>query len=47
MQKCQEVFADEQGGPGQTLTQEGSIQRMEARTGNLGGVHIYCLNMQG
>lgn len=30
----------EQGAPGQTLAHKGSIQRVEARMGSLGGIQI-------
>lgn len=35
-QKCWEARMKVQGAPGQTKTQKGSIQRVEARMGNLG-----------
>ena len=38
---------DEQGGPGQTQTQKGNIQRVEARMGILGGIQRNCLSSQG
>jgi len=46
-QKCQEACMDEQGGPGQTQTQKGNIQRVEARMGILGGIQRNCLSSQG
>ncbi|PKU47462.1 hypothetical protein llap_2202 [Limosa lapponica baueri] len=36
-QKRQEACMNAQGTPGQTQTQKGSLQRVEARTGSLGG----------
>lgn len=35
-QKCQENSVDEQGDPSSTQTQNGSIQRVEARTSKWG-----------
>jgi len=46
-QKCQEACMDEQGAPGQTQTQKESLQKVEARTGNLGGIQKYYQNTQG
>jgi len=46
-QKHQEACIDEQGAPEQTQTQKGSLQRVEARTGSLGGIQRYCLSSQG
>jgi len=46
-QKHQEDCMDEQGAPRQTQNQKGSLQTVEARTGNLGGVHINCPSSQG
>ena len=40
--KHQEACMDEQGAPGQTQTQKGSLQRVEARTGGLGGIQRNC-----
>jgi len=45
-QKCQEACMGEQGAPGQTQTQKGSLQRVEARTGSLGGIQMNCLSSQ-
>ncbi|PKU46491.1 rna-directed dna polymerase from mobile element jockey- hypothetical protein [Limosa lapponica baueri] len=41
-QKHQEACMDEQGAPGQSQTQKGSLQRVEARTGSLRGIQRYC-----
>ncbi|KAK4819916.1 hypothetical protein QYF61_014651 [Mycteria americana] len=41
-QKHQEACMDEQGAPGQIQTQKGSLQRVEARTGNLGRIQSNC-----
>jgi len=38
---------DEQGALGQTQTQKGSLKRVEARTGSLGGIQRNSLNSQG
>lgn len=38
---------DEQEAPGQTQTQKRSLQRVEVRTGGLGGVQRHCLSSQG
>jgi len=38
---------DEQGAPGQTQAQKGSLQRVEARMGSLGGIHRNSLSSQG
>ena len=38
---------DEQGVPGQTQTQKGSLQMVEARTGSLGGIQRNCPSSQG
>jgi len=46
-QKRQEACMDEQGAPGQTQTEEGSLQRVEARTGSLAGIQRNCLSRQG
>ena len=46
-QKHQEACMDEQGAPGQAQTQTGSLQRVEARTGSLGGIERNCLSSQG
>jgi len=46
-QKCQEVCMDEQGAPGQTQAQKGSLQRVETRTGSLEGIQINCPSSQG
>ena len=46
-QKCQDACMDKQGAPGQTQTQKGSLQRVEARTGSLGGIQRYCMSSQG
>ncbi|GAB0187151.1 hypothetical protein GRJ2_001180400 [Grus japonensis] len=46
-QKHQEACMDEQGAPGQTQTQKGSLQRVEARAGSLGGIQRNCLGNQG
>jgi len=43
-QKKQEAYMDEQGAPGQA--QKGSLQRVEARTGGLGGIQRNCLSSQ-
>jgi len=40
------VYMDEQVAPEQTRTQKGSLQRVEARTGSLGGIQRNCLNSQ-
>jgi len=37
-QKHQGAYVDEQGAPGQTQAEKGSLKRMEARTGSLGGI---------
>jgi len=46
-QKCQVASMDEQGAPGQSQTQEGSLQRVESRTGSLGGKQRNCPSSQG
>jgi len=46
-QKFQEACMDEQGAPEQTQAQKGSLQRVEARTGSLGGIQRNCLSSQG
>jgi len=46
-QKCQEACMGKQDAPGQTQAQKGSLQRLEARTGNLGGIQRNCLSSQG
>ena len=46
-QKRQEACMDEQGALGQTQTQKGSLKRVEARTGSLGGIQRNCLSSQG
>jgi len=38
---------DEQGAPGQTQTQDGSLERVEARTGILGGIQRNSPSSQG
>ncbi|GAB0204032.1 polycomb group RING finger protein 3-like [Grus japonensis] len=38
---------DEQGAPGQSQTKKGSLQRVEARAGSLGGIQRNCLSSQG
>jgi len=38
---------DKPGAPGQTQTPKGSLQRVEARTGSLGGVQRNCPSSQG
>ena len=38
---------DEQVAPGQAQTQRGSLQRVEARTGSLGGIQRNCASSQG
>lgn len=38
---------DEQGIPRKTQTQKRSLQRMEARKGNMGGMLRSCLSSQG
>ncbi|PKU28011.1 hypothetical protein llap_14872 [Limosa lapponica baueri] len=38
---------DEQGAPGQSQTGKGSLQRVEARTANLGGIQRNYLSRQG
>jgi len=40
--KCQVACMDEQGVPGQTQTQKRTLERVEARTGSLGGVQRNC-----
>lgn len=42
--KHQEAYMDE---PGKTQTQKRSLQRMEARKGNMGGMLRSCLSSQG
>jgi len=37
-QKHQVACMDEQGDPGKSQAQKGSLQRVEARTGSLGGI---------
>ena len=46
-QKCQVASMDEQGVPGQTQAQKGSLQRVEARTGSLGRIQRNCPSRQG
>ncbi|GAB0205450.1 hypothetical protein GRJ2_003010600 [Grus japonensis] len=46
-QKCQEACVDEQGAPGQSQTKKGSLQRVEARAGSLGGIQRNCPSSQG
>jgi len=46
-QKHQKACMDQQGTPGQTQAQKGSLQRVEARTGSLGGIQRNCLSSQG
>jgi len=46
-QKCQEACMDEQGAPGQTQTQKGILQRVEAMAGSLGGIQRNYLSSQG
>ncbi|GAB0208974.1 cAMP-dependent protein kinase inhibitor alpha [Grus japonensis] len=46
-QKHQEAPTDEQGAPGQSQTKKGSLQRVEARAGSLGGIQRNCPNSQG
>jgi len=46
-QKCQETCKDEQGAPGQTPAQKGSLQKVKARTGSLGGMQRNCVSSQG
>ena len=46
-QKCQEACLDEQRAPGQTQAQKGSLQRVKARTGSLGGIQRNCPSSQG
>ncbi|PKU47230.1 hypothetical protein llap_2471 [Limosa lapponica baueri] len=45
-QNCQEAYMDEQGDPGKTQTQKENIQKVDAGTGNLGGIQRACLGMQ-
>ncbi|PKU40674.1 glycerol kinase [Limosa lapponica baueri] len=45
--KSQEACMDEQGASGQTQTQKGSLQRVEARTGSLGGIQRNCPSSHG
>ncbi|GAB0209305.1 hypothetical protein GRJ2_003396200 [Grus japonensis] len=42
-----EAPMDEQGAPGQSQTQKGSLQRVEARAGSLGGIQRNCPSSQG
>jgi len=46
-QKHQEAFVEEQAAPGQTQAGKGGLQRMEARTGSLGGIQRNHLSSQG
>jgi len=46
-QKHQEACMDEQGAPGQPPTQKESLQRMDARTGSLGGTQRCCPSSLG
>jgi len=46
-QKCQEAYMDEQGAPGQIQVEKGGLQRMETRTGSLGGMQRNCPSSQG
>lgn len=46
-QKCWEARMKDQGTSGQTKTQKGSIQRVEARMGNMGRMQKHCLSIQG
>jgi len=46
-QKHWEACIDEQGAAGQTPTQKESLQRVEARTGSVGGIQRSCLSSQG
>jgi len=43
-EKRQKACMDEQRAPGQTETQKGSLQRVDARTGSLGGIQRNCLS---
>jgi len=45
-QKPQEAYMDEQGAPGQSHAQKGSLKRVEGRTGSLGGIQRNCLSSQ-
>ncbi|PKU45851.1 a-kinase anchor protein 7 isoform gamma [Limosa lapponica baueri] len=45
-QERQEACMDEQGAPGQDQKQKGGLQRVEARTGRLGGIQRNCLSGQ-
>ena len=44
-QKCQEACMEKLA-PGQTQSLNGSLQRVEVRTGNLGGIQTNCLSSQ-
>ncbi|PKU31591.1 hypothetical protein llap_18106 [Limosa lapponica baueri] len=46
-QKRQEACVDEQGVPGQTQAQKGSMQKVEARMVYWLYIQRHCLNMQG
>ncbi|GAB0208907.1 hypothetical protein GRJ2_003356400 [Grus japonensis] len=46
-QNCQEACMDEQDAPEQSQMQKGSLQRLEARTGSLGGIQRNSPSSQG
>jgi len=46
-QKCQEAYMDEKGASGQTQAEKGRLQRMEIRTGSLGGIQRNSPSSQG
>jgi len=46
MHPNKEACMHEQFAPGQTTTQKGSLQRLEAGTGSLGGIQRNCLSSQ-
>lgn len=46
-QRGQEISLDEQGDPGKTQTEGGSIQHVEKGPGHLGGIYEHCQSMQG
>jgi len=42
-----EAYMDEQGTPGQTQAEKGGLERMETRTGSLGGIQRNYPSSQG
>jgi len=46
-QNRQEACMGEQGAPGQTQTQKGSLQKVKARIGSLTGIQRNCMSRHG